>query len=539
MQRAAQQEREVVIERIVRKLCELVERGERVDKRRLHELKLEAAKGAKYFPSDWEVLRALPEHVREKLRRALMSKPVRTLSGIAVIAVMTKPLPCPGQCIYCPGGIGSPFGDTPKSYTSESPAARRAAELNYDPYLQVRRRIEQLEAMGHVPQKISLIVMGGTFLAAPREYKEEFMRGVYEGILGERHPDKSLEELQLMLERSRYRLVELTFETRPDWCFEKHVDEMLKYGATRVEIGVQTLDEDVLRLVRRGHGVEEIRKAFQVARDAGLKICAHIMPQLPGSTPEKDLEVFRRLFDDPDFRPDMLKIYPTVVVKGTILYEMWKRGEYEPYPPDVLIDLIAKMKRETPPWVRIQRVQRDIPMHQIEAGVPCGNLREVVRRYMEKLGWRCRCIRCREVGHAMRRGVKPEPEVVRLVVRKYEASGGLEYFISFEDVKNDVLIGFVRLRKPSERAHRPEVDQNTTIIRELHVYGPLVPLGQRSAEGWQHRGYGRRLIAEAERIAVEELDARKMLIISGIGVREYYYRLGYRREGPYVSKRLR
>jgi len=530
--------RQEIILKIAQRITELAESGTIITKQLLARIKRELCKGSKHFPQDWEILEALPDHVRKKILPYIRSKPVRTISGIAVVAVMTKPLPCPGNCIYCPGGVGSAIGDTPKSYTGHEPAARRGARFNYDPFKQVRYRIQQYEALGHVPQKISVIVMGGTFIAAPEEYKEYFMRGIYEGILGQKYPDLSLEELQRKLETSKYRLVELTFETRPDYCFEKHVDEMLKYGATRVEIGVQTLDEEILKLIQRGHGVEEIRKAFQIARDAGLKICAHIMPQLPGSTPEKDFEIFMRLFEDPDFRPDMLKIYPTIVVKGTKLYEMWKKGEYEPYPDDVLIDLIAKMKKEVPPWVRIQRVQRDIPLYMTEAGVPCGNLRQVVKEYMKKRGWRCRCIRCREVGHAMLRGIIPREEDIRLIIRKYEASGGEEVFISFEDIRNDLIVGFIRLRKPSEKAHRPEIDQNTTIIRELHVYGPLVPLRERSKMAFQHKGYGRRLLTEAERIAIEEYDAKKMIIISGIGVREYYYRFGYKREGPYVSKRL-
>jgi len=504
-------------------------------------VKREIAKklGLKHLPKNYEILEYLQTHSSIKLDRLrLLVKPVRSISGIVVVSVFTKPAPCPGNCIYCPGGISGSV-PSPKSYSGHEPAARRAAELNYDPYIQVTSRLRHLRKLGHPIDKVSLIVMGGTFIYLPKEYRDSFIRGVYEGIIGRRIPNGSIGSLQKMLETSRVRLVELTFETRPDYCTERHVDEMLRYGATRVEIGVQSLRDEVLRYVRRGHDVEAVRRAFRIARDAGLKIVAHMMPNLPPDpSPERDFEDFLRLFRDPDFRPDMLKIYPTAVVRGTKLYEMWVRGEYEPYGEDELIRLLARVKKMVPPWVRIQRLQRDIPIYLVEAGYSVGNLRQVVLNYMRRLGWRCRCIRCREAGHRMRDGWRPEENRIKLVVRKYEASGGVEYFLSYEDVEADVIIGLLRLRKPSEYAHRREVDENTTIIRELHVYGPQTPLGARYDYSLQHRGYGGRLIREAEKIAAEDLDARKMLIISGIGVREYYRRFGYRLEGPYMSKSL-
>ncbi len=517
----------------------ITSRGD-ITKKDIHILKRKLARTYRLprLPKDYEILDKLPPHLKQNLKDSLKSKPVRTISGVAVIAVMTKPLPCPGHCIYCPGGIKSEF-QTPQSYTGHEPAARRAYELGYDPYKQVRYRINQLEAIGHNAEKIEIIIMGGTFLAAPPRYKEWFIRGIYEGLLGKKYPNKTLLELQEMLENAKYRLVGLTIETRPDFCTERYVDEMLFYGATRVEIGVQTLYDEILKFIKRGHTVEDTKKAFRIARDAGFKIVAHMMPNLPLSDPKTDVKMFIKLFSDPDLRPDMLKIYPTAVIKGTKLYDMWIHKEYEPYSEETLINILARIKKMIPPWVRIQRVQRDIPVYLVDAGYSIGNLRQVVQKYMERKGWRCRCIRCREAGlNLIKNGLLPDDNKIRLLSRRYTASGGEEIFLSFEDIKNDIIIGFLRLRKPSELAHRPEIDSNTMIVRELHVYGPLVPLGERRRLAWQHRGYGKRLLKEAEKIAREEFDARKIVVISGIGVRNYYKMLGYHKEGPYMSKKL-
>ncbi|MGQ4892668.1 MAG: tRNA uridine(34) 5-carboxymethylaminomethyl modification radical SAM/GNAT enzyme Elp3 [Candidatus Njordarchaeia archaeon] len=521
-------------------LIEELSRYREINKEVLNKLKRELAKkhNMKRYPKNSEILQLLPDHLKERLRESLKLKPVRTISGVAVVAVMTKPLPCPGRCIYCPGGIKS-VTPTPQSYTGHEPAARRAAQLNYDPYLQVRHRIQQLEAIGHIPQKIEIIVMGGTFIAAPKAYRDYFIRGIYEGVLGKKYPEKNLEQLQELLEKSKHRIVGLTIETRPDYCFEKHVDEMLRYGATRIEIGVQTVYNDILEFVKRGHTVEDTIKAFRIAKDSAFKIVAHMMPNLPMSNPEKDLKALMELIENPDFRPDMLKIYPTAVIKGTELYEMWKKGEYKPYPEEKLIEVISQFKRRIPPWIRIQRIQRDIPLYKIDAGYHVGNLRQIVQKYMEARRWKCRCIRCREVGHVKnKKGLTPSLENIKLITRKYEASQGEEIFISYEDIKKDILIGFLRLRKPTEKAHRPEIDQNTMLIRELHVYGELAPLHQKAPQTWQHKGYGTKLLQAAEQISTEEYDATKILVISGIGVREYYEKHGYKKDGPYMSKKL-
>ncbi len=494
--------------------------------------------GLKRIPSNSELISALNLEERRKLLPLLRRKPTRTLSGVVIVAVMSRPWPCPKDepCIYCPGG---PRFGTPQSYTGHEPAALRGLQHEFDPYSQVKSRVAQLRAIGHRVDKVELIVMGGTFPAAPREYQEFFVKRCLDALNGV--DAESLEEAKRLAEKASVRNVGITVETRPDWAREEHVDHMLRLGVTRVEVGVQTLYDDVYELVNRGHRVRDVVEATRVLKDSGLKVCYHMMPGLPGSDYRRDLEAFHRLFRDEDFRPDALKIYPTLVLRGTKLYEMWLRGEYTPYPTSLVVQLLAEVKAAVPPWVRIQRVQRDIPSKLIVAGVREGNLRELVWKELKRRGLRCRCIRCREVGRVRARyGLEPSPEDIKLVVRRYGASGGEEVFISYEDVKRDILIGFLRLRMPSEKAHRPEIaGRGAMLVRELRVYGPMTPVGERSEDAWQHRGYGSLLLKNAERISVEEYDARKIVVTSGLGVREYYLRRGYFRDGPYVSKLLR
>ncbi len=472
-----------------------------------------------------------------------MKKPVRAYSGINIVAVMAKPWPCPhGKCLYCFGGPP----ENPQSYAGEEPALMRAKRVNYDPYLQVQSRLRQYEALGHILSKVELIVMGGTFPAMPTDYQEWFITMCLEAM--NRYPDPppttkvSLEEAQARNEEAQIRCVGLTIETRPDWAKPSHVDFMLKLGATKVEIGVQTVYDEVLRLVRRGHGVEEVVEATRVLKDSGLKVTYHMMPGLPGSTVDMDLKAFETIFNDPRFKPDALKIYPTLVIPGSELYEMWRRGEYRPLSDEEAIELLCKIKSMVPRWVRIMRVQRDVPAPMIASGVKKSNLRELAAKRMNELGLKCQCIRCREVGLSkLKRGEDARPEDVKLLRERYEASEGVEEFLSFEDVKRGLLIGFLRLRLPSEKAHRPEVDGKTMLVRELRVYGLQVPVGLRLDGAWQHRGYGAALLREAERIAREEYDARRLLVTSAVGARPYYRRLGYYRplSSPYMVKELR
>lgn len=486
-------------------------------------------------PSNSEILRYASEQERQYLLPLLTKKKTRTISGIIIVAVMSKPAPCPGTCIYCPGGTIAP-----KSYSGHEPAAMRAIQNNYDPYLQVESRIKQLEAIGHRVDrgKIKLVIMGGTFLSLPLEYQHYFLKRCLEAITG--ISADILDEAKINAEHSRMRNVGITFETRPDYCREKHVDNMLYMGGTKVEIGVQTVYDDIYKLVRRGHTVQDVVEAFRIAKDSGLKITAHLMPNLPGSNYHRDLEMFKTTFNDPRFKPDSLKIYPCLVLEGTPLYDLYIKGEYTPYTTEDIIKLIVEVKGVIPKWIRIQRIQRDIPSNLIVCGVKNGNLRELAAEELTRRGYKCQCIRCREVGHILQRNPHLlEGEEVFLHTESYSASGGEEVFISYENRDRSILVGFLRLRRPSDLAHRPEIRNcESMIVRELHVYGPLVPVHERPRDEWQHRGYGKNLLREAEKIAREEFDAKKLLVLSGIGVKEYYYRLGYKTDGVYVSKKL-
>jgi elongator complex protein 3 len=489
---------------------------------------------------DSEILALASKEEKEKIRRLLLTKPVRTISGIAVVAVMTKPLACPKDkpCIYCPGG---PSKGVPQSYTGKEPATMRALHSNYDPYLQVKNRLKQYFAIGHTPEKVELIIMGGTFTSFTLDYQEWFVKQCL--LAMNRYPKKKptsffyLEEIKKRNERARIRCVGLTIETRPDWAKQRQANRMLGFGATRVELGVQSIYDDVLKKVERGHEVSDVIQATRILKDCGFKVCYHLMPFLPGSSPQRDFQMFKEIFSNSNFRPDELKIYPTLVCKGTKLYDWWEEGKYKAPTSEECIELLSRVKAKLiPKWVRIKRVTRDIPISEIVAGPKRSNLRELIWERMRKLGKRCSCIRCREVGHAKEKlGIEPSLKEIKLLREDYEASEGREIFLSFEDREKNILIGFLRLRIPSE--HREELS-NTALVRELHIYGPLVPLGKKGY-GWQHRGYGKRLLLEAERISREEFDKKKLLILSGIGAKDYYRKLGYREVSFYMGKRLK
>jgi elongator complex protein 3 len=470
-------------------------------------------------PPNSSILKDVAPEDRKLLEPLLIKKPMRTLSGVAVVAVMTSPYPCPhGKCAYCPGGVEN---GSPQSYTGKEPAARRAERNEFDPYLQVRDRIDQLTAIGHSTEKIDLIIMGGTFTSRDREYQEWFVRRCLDAMNEDSSED--LDDAKRKNETSEHRCIGLTVETRPDVFGDEQVELAMMLGATRVELGVQILDDDILSASKRGHGVKEIIDSTRSCKDHGLKVCYHIMPGLPGSDTKKDLDCFRRVFDDPDFRPDMLKIYPTLVISGTELHDMWADGRYVPYDTDTAVDLISDMKSIIPIYVRVQRIERDIPAPQITAGILKSNIRQLVKDEMDSRGLRCRCIRCREVGHTGE--VLDDPGLIEQKTTAYEASGGTERFISLE--YNDSIIGYVRLRTD---------ETDTATVRELKVFGRMASIGS-GGEDWQHRGFGKELMQEAERLAA--LDGKKRLrVTSGIGVRRYYESLGYALEEPYMVKDL-
>jgi elongator complex protein 3 len=519
---------------------------------------LEAAKkevcgeySAPKVPQNSDLLDHAPAEHRETVAEVIQRKPVRTASGVSPVAIMTSPHRCPhGKCLYCPGGPDSEFSSA-QSYTGHEPAAARGKQNDYDPYGQVRLRLEQLRGIGHPVDKVELILMGGTMTARSHDYQEHFVKRALEAMndydpTGQPEPAEGvsfaqdpadyefryLEDVIAENETADVRNVATTFETKPDWCDPEQIDRMLDLGGTKVEVGVQTTYERINREMHRGHGVQASIDANRRLRDAGFKVGFHMMPGQPGMSRKMCLEDFRRLFERSEWRPDYLKIYPTLVVEGTVTYDWYHRGEFEPLTNEEAAELVAEIKSMIPPYTRLQRVQRDIPADFIEGGVWKSNLRQLARQRMADHGWECDCIRCREVGHN-----DAEPDEVTLGVDSYEVAGGTEQFISFEDREQDLLVGFCRLRFPNEPTRRELED--AAVVRELHVYGSEVGIGEAGDEGsHQHRGYGRRLLAAAERLA-REAGYGKLAVLSGIGVRQYYReKLDYHQDGPYVSKRL-
>ncbi len=471
-----------------------------------------------------------------------MRKFARTISGVTPVAVMTEPMPCPGECVYCPT-----YPATPQSYTPKSPAVLRGTRNEFAAARQVQDRLRALSQMGHPTDKVELIVMGGTFLSTPPDYQYRFIKGCYDALNGEQ--SVTLAEARRTNQTARHRCIGLCIETRPDWCCQAKIDRMLEFGATRVELGVQTLDDDISRLVKRGHTVDDVTAATSLLKRHGFKVHYHWMLGLPGATPENDLDMSSQLFTDQRFRPDGLKLYPTMVVAGTEL-EMWYReGRYRPYPDGTMIELLAEIKALVPGYVRISRVLRDIPTQYVVAGCR-DSLRGVVQERMARDGAACQCIRCREYGHRSYNGWTPgEPKLVRT---DYDASGGREIFLSYEDNQR-TLFGLLRLRVESQQADGSD-DRHCT-VRELHVYGPEVPLERQTEKETavsfsetnvgvptfvQHRGLGRSLFREAERIAGEEFGARQLAVLSGVGAREYYRaEFGYLDQGWYLVRDLR
>ncbi|MEM2025707.1 MAG: tRNA uridine(34) 5-carboxymethylaminomethyl modification radical SAM/GNAT enzyme Elp3 [Desulfurococcaceae archaeon] len=465
----------------------------------------------------------------------MMEKPlrfVRMASGVHVVALMTQPFPCPGRCTFCPTSA-----DAPKSYMPDSPVVLRAKRNRYDPYLQTAGRIKVYLENGHTPSKIEAVVMGGTFSALPQSYREWFVANVYKALNDYPHwapaadPAPDLEVEQLRNETASLRLVALAVETRPDYVDEAEVDFLLRLGVTRVELGVQSIYDDVLQRVKRGHGVAEVARATALLKDSAYKVCYHLMPGLPGSDPDRDLEMVKEVFSDPRFMPDCVKIYPTYVVPGTELYEEWRRGAYKSYDEGAWLELLAKIYASVPRWARVMRLGRDIPLHHVVDGPRWGNMRQMVLRHMERLGLKCLEIRCREVGIRLANNVPIQPGPIEVKKTEYEASGGVEIFLEAVG-PDDTLYAILRLRIPG-KPHRPEL-RKAALVRELHVYGPAVPVGEQGI-WWQHTGLGRGLMTRAEEIA-REYGVLKIAVISGVGAREYYRKLGYSRCGPYMCK---
>jgi elongator complex protein 3 len=477
------------------------------------------------IPRNHEILATVNGHEYSRLQRILLKKPVKTASGVAVIALMPMPYTCPhGRCTYCPGGIEF---NSPNSYTGNEPSTINAIENQYDPKRQILSKIEKLTAYGHDPTKMEIVIVGGTFLFMPRDYQLNFIKACYDALNG--IESQNLEEAKAYNENAHIRNVGFTIETKPDYCKQEHVDVMLQYGITRVEIGVQSLQENVYRLVNRGHTYSDVTESFQVSKDSGYKIVAHMMPGLPTMTPEGDITDFKRLFSDDALKPDMLKIYPSLVLPHTPLYQQYLQEKYKPHSDEDMIRVLIEVKKCIPRWMRIMRVQREISPQEIIAGPKSGNLRQIVHERLKKQNISCCCIRCREIGL----GPQKEPVLHR---QDYTSSGGDEIFLSYDD-SDDKIYGFLRLRNPSQKAHREEI-VGSCIVRELHVYGRSLKIGEHLNDQIQHSGLGKNLMHEAEKIASEEFDAKKLVVISAVGTRQYYRKLGYSSDGPYMAKLL-
>jgi elongator complex protein 3 len=491
------------------------------NRNKIESIKLEwSAKYHSKIPLNSSLLDSVSGTEREKLSAMLRTKPTRTLSGVSTIAVMTAPMGCPGKCIYCPSSKIAA-----KSYTGFEPSAMRAQRNNWDSYKIVKNRLEQLQAVGHSTAKNEVIIQGGTFTALPWSYQHNFIKRAFDAFNGVN--SQSLEKAHELNEVSQNRVVSLIIETRPDFCNKKEIEKMLQLGATRVELGLQSVYDNILKGINRGHDLAEAKRAIRELKDAGFKVDLHVMLGLPGATKKKDIEMFRILFEDADLRPDGLKIYPTAVLPDTKLYKMWKSGEYKPINEKYIIDVLAEAKAKyIPPYTRIKRIMRDIPGNLISAGYERLNLREFVQEQLHKQGLACRCIRCREIGQKYKNEGRL-PKKVRLKVIDYNASNGKEFFISFEDPEQDILLGFARLR----------ITDNKAFLRELHIYGESVPLNKAIESATQHKGLGKKLLAEAERLT-KKAGKNELLVLSGVGVKPYYEKLGYVRKGFYMSKSL-
>ncbi len=470
-----------------------------------------------------------------RLKQMLITKPTRTISGVSTIAVMTKPAGCVGRCTYCPTAVNAP-----KSYTGHEPSTMRAIRNNYDEYKIVQNRLAQLHNVGHNTDKNEVIVQGGTFTWLPFDYQYDFIKNIFDAfnqfgcctkdVPCKKHTTKNIAESHKLNETAQNRVISLIIETRPDWCKTEHIERMLTLGATRVELGLQSIYEFVLEKIKRGHNLSEAKRAIRELKDAGFKVDLHMMLGLPGSSKELDKEMFRIIFEDEDLRPDGLKIYPCGVIKGSELYTQWINGEYQPINDEYIAEVLADIKtKHIPPYVRIKRIMRDIPSNFVEAGYKSTNLRQMVQNYLKSNNIRCRCIRCREVGHRWNE-FHILPQAVTLCRQDYDASGGKEIFLSFEDKEQDILLGFLRLRLCAKGA----------FVRELHVYGEAVAIGNEAGDNIlaaQHRGYGKKLLAEAERITKEN-KYKSIKILSGVGVKAYYRKLSYEDESVYVTKAL-
>jgi elongator complex protein 3 len=457
------------------------------------------------------------------LLRRLRMKPIRTLSGVTTVTVLTKPYPCPGKCVFCPTDLRMP-----KSYLPDEPGAARALENDFDPFRQTASRLEALHSIGHPTDKIELLILGGTWSAYPREYQTWFVQRCLDAMNG--FDSVSLEQAQVSNEGAARRNVGLVIETRPDHVSPAEVRHLRMLGVTKVQLGAQSLEDAILELNRRGHTVAELRQASSRLRRAGFKLVLHWMPNLLGATLESDRLDFARLWDDAALRPDELKIYPCQLLENAELYQVWQEGGYAPYSTEELIDLLADVKPSIPSYCRVNRVIRDIPSTHVVEGNRRTSLRQDVQAELARRGTACRCIRCREV----RQGYA-DPQGLRLHEDVYDAGGGEEHFLSLV-TEADALAAYARVSLPSGESPLPELHR-AALLRELHVVGPSLEFGSDLAGAPQHSGLGARLLNHAETVAGERGYAR-LAVISALGTRGYYRRAGYSLDGTYMVRDL-
>lgn len=453
-----------------------------------------------------------------------LKKPTKTISGVAPISVMLAPRRCDhGACLYCP------TLKAPQSYTPESPAVLRARVANYDPAEQIRIRLKTLQRMGHSTDKVELIIMGGTFFSYPNDYQLNFIKKCYDALNGKK--SKTLNKAKKLNEKAKNRCVALCIETRPDVCTDSDIKKMLSWGATRVELGVQAIDDKIYEKTNRCHSVQDVVDATTRLKKAGFKVGYHLMPGLPYSNPKKDISMFKKLFSSSNFRPDQIKIYPCQVLKGATLTKLYYEGEYVPYTKEQTKKIIIQMLKLSPRYCRIMRIMREIPLAYLVAGVKHIDMRKDIEEEIRKRKIKINEIRFREIGFALRDKRKVKTDI-KLKVTRYTASDAKEFFIEAIN-QNGILFGLIRLRLEKSK-------KSVATIRELHIYGPTLGIGKIAKKEWQHKGLGKILMAKAEKIAKRKRYT-KIRVISGIGVREYYKKLGYKidKENIYVEKSLK
>jgi elongator complex protein 3 len=464
---------------------------------------------------------------RELFERLRM-KPTRTISGVAPVAVLTGPYPCPADCIFCPDAKG-----VPRSYLPDEPAVQRALRARFDPYKSTKARMDTLAAMGHPTDKIELLIIGATWSAYPKKYQEWYVRRCLDAMNGG-EPAQTLEQAQIRNETALHRNVGMVIETRPDYVDMAEVRRLRWLGMTKVQLGAQSTDNTILEMNRRDHTVEDTRRAVRLLRLAGFKLHLHWMPNLYGATPESDVRDYENLWTDRALRPDELKVYPCMLIAGTQLYKLWQDGKYRPYSDAELVETLAQAKRFTPPYCRINRVIRDIPAQYIVEGSTQSHLRVVVQQEMKRRGWRCECIRCREV-----RSEKIEPDALEIRDLGYETDATTEHFLQYLTPRGKVA-GFLRLSLPhADVPHEEILDEvrGCAMVRELHIYGPALELGASDAGKAQHTGLGRRLAERAMQVA-RDAGMKRMAVISAVGTREYYRKLGFERQELYMIKSI-